>query len=298
MMDITTAYYFAMLNPKTDTAFAYDMTFPAQFEWFLEPTPGHMAMRTNQAQFYLDRAELDEFKSIPHVATIPQSNQRILATTSWAAKEWNQTTSDRVGRYGLRHLRWQSDWFFVASRLLFSRPSDWLTEQLGPYRRLMGTVRLGEGMNREDPDNLVSPPPSSSAWFRVGVRVTREEQVEALASHILQMCGKCHVFVSSVSATLLDRMRQRLANVAVHAVAEGYEFDDLDVPPKSWKLFESNEQLKRQYARIFMDWIILSRMDHLVGIEEDLFIKTVAWTAQVQTDVLKSNGKMVSLVDW
>ncbi|KAG1548914.1 hypothetical protein G6F49_009759 [Rhizopus delemar] len=302
MVDITSAYYYAMLHPDRDAAFAYDMAFPVQFEWYLEPTPGHMAMRTGQAQFYLDRADRDEVKHVPILSSPPtvEGHQRILGTTVWKSREWNATESPKRGRYGLGHVPDRSDWFFLASRLLFAQPTDWLAEQLGPYRRLMGgKIKLKETMGALDPDNVLTPH-LTSAWFRLGVCVRRAEEVDRMTAHVRRVCPErgCHVFVSAASAHLLDRVRRGLSGLSVHAVAEGYAFGDLDRPPQHWKLFESNEQLKKQYARVFMDWLILSRMDYLIGSEEDLFVKTAAWSAQVQTDVLTENGKFVSLSDW
>ncbi|ORE05864.1 hypothetical protein BCV72DRAFT_330039 [Rhizopus microsporus var. microsporus] len=303
MLDITHAYYNTMLHPK-DAAFAYDMIYPVQFEWFLEPSPGYMAMRTWQAQYYLNRTEHQDVTYIPIIneASLADVPQRIIGTTVWQERtNWNKTAAGKAGQYGLSRLAMKSDWFLIVSRLLFYRPTDWLSQQLEPYRELMGgQVRLGEGLNMLDPHNAILPP-SHPSWFRVGVRVTDMGDVDRTAAQVQQVCvGNCHVFISATSPGALARMRQRLLGVcSVHAVAEGHSFEDLDTPPKTWRMFQSDEeQLKKQYARVFMDWMILTRMDYLIGREDDQLLKVAAWSAQVQTDVMRRDGSFISFTDW
>lgn len=331
LMDITNAYYFSMLQPGS--AFAYDMTWPVKWEWFFQPTPGYMAMNSDQAQFYKDKIQPHEIQyqlSQPlqgldnYSFEIELKGTLILSTTHWPAAAYldmakNPSMKALRDKYRLNHLTQKSDWFWLTSRLLFSRGTDWLNQQLEPYREIMGgKLEYSESLSPYDPNSYkVTTEFASKQWFRIGWRVaneTNEQQMACYVDHISnKVCnkattagGRCHVFVSAPSRPLLKLARKVLSkqkNLAVHAVAEGFGFADLHQESENsldHSIFDTDEdRLKRDYARTFMDWMILSRMDYLIGKTNDGFLKTAAWAAQVQTDVNEGvTCRIVPMSDW
>jgi hypothetical protein len=328
LIHITNAYFFSMLIDGS--AFAYDTTWPVRFEWYFEPTPGYMAMNSHQAQFYLDRTSAESVHSqSPSAAELSSRsfrdnykarNIQIVRTEKdwgtepvWSELKKNPSMGGAGGKYRLNHLEQKSDWFWVASRLLFSRPSGWFQTQLEPYKELLGgKLQLGEGLSYFDPENSLSPE-ILTRWFRIGVRfVGNSEDASCMASHIADKCQQdraCHVFISAPDRERFQLIRSAMTKylgpyrISVHAVAEGYAFASFDQSMKvddDYNPFDSDEnRLKMNYARSFMDWLILSRMDYLVGQENDLFITTAAWAAQVQTDLKRSGSwHLEAMEDW
>lgn len=327
MLDIANLYYFSML--QQGSAFAYDMTVPLKFEWFFESSPGYMAMNSDQASYYLERIERPN--QIRHEKSLSQVELRtrnfaeqyssegvtMVSTDSWEGSyidlQHNPSMKPLLDQFRLNHLKQnKSHWFWLVSRLLFSRPSPSLREHLEPYRDLMGgKVDIGESLSPFDPANSrVTRESPAIGWLRIGLRVTNELYVNCLAEHVARICqqgsSSCHVFVSVPSRTLLNRVRQILNQkngvMAVHAIAEGYGFADLNEASEhilDHSIFDTDEdRLKRDHARIFMDWIILSRMDYLIGVHDDGFLKTAAWAAQVHTDVSNDSCQITPMTDW
>ncbi|KAI8643585.1 hypothetical protein BD408DRAFT_414533 [Parasitella parasitica] len=332
LVNIVNAYYFSML--QQDSAFAFDMTVPVKMEWFFESSPAYMSMNVDQANYYLERAETHQIKSETTLSTAELVQRRFIVdyksegVTIVKASQWSGNWVDQKenpwmkplrDKYRLNHLLQKSDWFWLAGRLLFSKPSSNLRGHLEPYRELMGgKLELSESVSPLDPDNNpVTLEFATKGWLRIGLRVgkysTLEEAV-CLCAHIANVCLKhtdnCHVFISAPNRKLLATLRTELnkhRHVAVHAVAEGYGFADLDQESENsldHSIFDSGDnRLIRDYARTFMDWIILSRMDYLVGQEKDGFLKTAAWAAQVQTDVSVHNStsrncRIIPMYDW
>jgi hypothetical protein len=330
MLDIANHYYFSMLQPGS--AFAYDMTVPVKFEWFFESSPGYMAMNSDQAKYYLGRIERPS--QIKHEKTLPRLALRkrnfsehyqskditIVSTGTWQGNymdlQYNPSMKPLLDQFRLNHLdQNKSYWFWIVSRLLFSRPSASLREYLEPYRDLMGgKVDISESLSPFDPANSrVTREFAAKGWLRIGLRVTNEIYVNCLAAHVARVCQQqqgsttsCHVFVSVPNRDLLNRVRQELNRqngvMAVHAVAEGYGFADLNQASEhsfDHSIFDTNEdRLKRDYARTFMDWMILSRMDYLIGEYGDGFLKTTAWAAQVHTDLSNRSCQITPMTDW
>lgn len=333
LVNIASAYYFSML--QQGSAFAYDMTFPAKMEWFFESSPSYMSMNVDQADYYLERAEIRQIKTETTLSTAELVQRQfmddyqaegitIVKTGQWQGN-WldlkeNPSMKALRDKYRLNHLPQKSDWFWLASRLLFSKPSSKLRGHLEPYRELMGgKLELSESLSSFDPDNSpVTPEFATKGWMRIGLRVGKygtQEEAICLCTHIANVCRKhtdnCHVFVSAPNRDLLLTLRKELhkhQNVAaVHAVAEGYGFADLDQESENsldHSIFDSDDgRLVKDYARTFMDWMILSRMDYLVGQEKDGFLKTAAWAAQVHTDVsvhntTSRNCRIIPMYDW
>lgn len=332
LIDITNSYYFSMLQPGS--AFAYDMTWPVKMEWYFEPAPSYMAMNTHQAQFYKDKTQPheieykhhfteDELLETPFMEHFAERGIKIVSTTTtgggspvlwWMTLRENPSMQGARDKYRLNHLMQKSDWFWLTSRLLFSRPASgsWFAQQLEPYRDMMGgRLDYSESYSPLDPHARKVTPEfaATKPWLRVGLRIgdvdTDAKEIHALTAHIAHLCQKqqqqsinCHVFISASNRDLLQAARSSMAKhkIAVHAIAEGYPFAGLNEEPTT----ERNDEaaLKKKYARTFMDWLILSRMDYLVGQQNDGFLKTAAWAAQVQTDVSIENGRIIPMSDW
>lgn len=336
LVDITNAYFFSML--QSGSAFAYDMTWPVRMEWFFDSSPGYMAMTTDQANFYKEKTQPHEIEYHPSAYTQEELSEtpfleyytdrgiKVISTTQWTSTAWmtlreNPSMQAARDKYRLNHLVQKSDWFWLASRLLFSRPKkDWFESQLEPYREIMGgKLEYSEGLSMFDPQTKkVTPEFGSKQWLRIGLRAhmsSTQKDIDCLVSHVANLCqrqqqeeeGSCHVFISAPTRQLLKALRSTLAkhrqSIAVHAVAEGFGFADLNQESENSKdhsIFDTDEnRLKKDYARTFMDWMILSRMDYLVGQQNDGFLKTAAWSAQVQTDVnVENQCRIIPMSDW
>ncbi|OBZ89120.1 hypothetical protein A0J61_02824 [Choanephora cucurbitarum] len=329
LIHIANSYYFSML--QSGSAFAYDMTSPVKFEWFFESSPSYMAMTTDQADYYRERAapaqqrqetrlSSKDLGDINFMQQYSQEGVTIVSTTNWQGN-WidfksNPYMKTMKDKYRLNHLPLASDWFWLVSQLLFSKPSAYLREQLLPYQELMGgKIELSESLSPSDPaHHRITPSFAAKGWLRIGLRIKHDrDDMSCLANHVANICHRrleytsCHVFISAPTRSLFDRLRAEMKRykMNIHAVAEGFEFQELntDIASKH-RLFESNEnQAKKQYARTFMDWVILSRMDYLVGQEDDRFLKTAAWAAQVHTDVSihksdTSHCQVIPMSDW
>lgn len=309
LLDITNAYFFSMLQPGS--AFAYDMHDPIKIEWFFMSSPAYMSMNTDQAYFYKQRTT----ENVQVVLTTDQlistdfkknySQIQMITTTdwpkstSWIAMAENPSLKYGRDRYRLNHLEQKSDWFWIATRLLFfTAEPDFLRPHLESYRDIMG--------GRIDEEEIVR---KRLDWFRIGLRIEVDEGIECLINHVVNTCllqdASCHVFLSSSDRALFNKVRNKLRSfsIAMHAVAEGFGFADLNQGPEhnlDHSLFDTQEdRIKRDYARTFMDWIILSRMDYLVGQHQDDFLKTAAWAAQVNTDVyLGGVCRIIPMSDW
>ncbi|GAA5797417.1 hypothetical protein HPULCUR_002801 [Helicostylum pulchrum] len=332
LLDIVNSYFFSMLQPGS--AFAYDMLWPVKIEWFFTSLPNYMSMNTDQAAFYKERTEphqhryesttttdydllkksfADEYSS-QGIKIVSTTSTYWPDTTAWMFMRENPSMRYARDRYRLNHLVQKSDWFWIASQLLFSRPEGgWFSQQLEAYRDIMGgKLELSESLSLWDPQSKrVTPELASKHWLRIGVRVTsiQEQELECLVDHVVNVCqqqsqASCHVFISASNRLLLKSIRNKLNThqIAVHAVAEGYGFADLNDLPENnldHSIFDTDEnRLKRDYARTFMDWIILSRMDYLVGQHNDGFLKTAAWAAQVETDVHVEGCHIIPMTDW
>lgn len=327
LLDITNAYFFSMLQPGS--AFAYDMDWPVKFEWFFSSSPEYMSMNSDQARYYKERTQpheiLYQVKSMSESELLHKNflndykNQgiKMISTSDWPSTGWmtlreNPSMKATRDQYRLNHLPQKSDWFWLANRLLFSRPqNEWFSQQLEPYRQIMGgKLEYSESLSPWNPESYkVTPEFAAKQWLRIGLRVTFESK--CLVNHVVKLCKQvdksCHVFISASDRSLLKTTRNlmKLHQIAVHAVAEGFGFADLTGEPENnldHSIFDTDEnRLKRDYARTFMDWIILSRMDYLVGQENDGFLKTAAWAAQVQTDILVKNMTechIIPMSDW
>ncbi|KAG0178444.1 hypothetical protein DFQ28_004446 [Apophysomyces sp. BC1034] len=315
LLSVTSAYFFSML--WNGAAFAFDMRVPVKFEWYFEAVPTYMAMTTVHADIYLKRADATTILKTDHMKSTALATEdymkrfqaekvKILQTEhwdNWMAMRDNPSMSRYRDKYQLNELTAPSDWFWVASRLLFTKPSEWFASHLAPYRNLMGGhIVWSESLSSMNPASMITP--IASGWFRIGVHATQESDEECLALRAANLCVKadklgkeCHIFFSAESRKSLDRLRKALSHyrqendrqIEVHAVADRYGFSDLNDSPKTpgrGSIFMSDEErLKLIYVRTFMDWVILSRMDYLVGQKGDEFLKTAAWSAQVGTDL-------------
>lgn len=312
---ITSAYLFGML--WDGAAVGIDMSAPVKFDWFFEASPRYMVMNPGQIQFYKERADPStvrtqhamlqhDLATKDYVNEYRSQNVRVLQCgnwDAWPAMQENPFMKRLRDKYRLEQLQ-PSEGFWVAHQLLFSKPNDWLSGHLTPYLDL-----LGGHMHRDPLDVLAQPPENDNdsilaRWIRIGVRVT-EDNVDyaCIATRVASVCSKaqvmgkeCHVFISASSQDIIEQLRSAIIQhkrknrpVIVHAVAESYEFtpssafsdsqDDATLDPSD------EPRLKLKYARPVMDWILLSRMDYLVGIHGDDFLKTSAWAAQVETDL-------------
>jgi hypothetical protein len=335
LLNITNAYYFSML--QTGSAFAYDMTWPIKIEWFFEALPSYMAMSTDQAKYYKEKTEPHEIIYHPHnfnegelsetnfLENYTNQGIKIVSTTQWIRNAWmllreNPFMKATRDKYRLNHLVQKSDWFWLTNRLLFSvQKGSWFESQLEPYRDIMGgKLQYTESLSLFNPQTRkVTQEFSSKQWLRIGLRVdtsTTQQDIQCLISHVVNICQRqqedlrCHVFISAPNRQLLNTLRNNMAKyrkqIAVHAVAEGFGFHDLE-NSKDHSIFDTDEnRLKKDYARTFMDWIILTRMDYLVGQQNDHYLKTAAWAAQVQTDVNVENYttenrcRIIPMSDW
>ncbi|KAI7901616.1 uncharacterized protein BX663DRAFT_513447 [Cokeromyces recurvatus] len=323
MLDVVNSYYFSML--QQGSAFAYDMTWPVKWEWYFESSPSYMAMNSDQAKYYIEKIESSHQLLQENTLTQLELQQRsfledykrnqvsIVNVRQWQG-DWihlaqNPSMKPLRDKYRLNHLQQKSDWFWLASRILFSRPTERFAKLLEPYRDLLGE-RVDMSI-KDIPalDNYGQVIRTSlthkRGWFRIGLRVNEKKHVTCLVNHIIHICRKrqhCHIFISADSRDQLNLLRahfRRSSTVAVHVIAEGYEFINLD--HLSVDQNEDQTRLVKKFARPFMDWTILSRLDYLVGFENDQFLKTAAWASQVHTDVISSSFnhcKIAPMTDW
>jgi hypothetical protein len=303
LVHITNAYYFSMLIDGS--AFAFDMQ-PIRFESLFDPTPVYMALSSDRAAQYLEKTTriVQLTPSIEQLTTqdfgLDYQETRIVQTMQWTHPDWihlqsNPSMTKMRDKYRLNHLALKSDWFYVASRLLFARPAGWLQHELEAYRELMGGhMQWGEGLSTSDPANDILKE-IKDTWFRIGVRAGQHD-AQCIAHYVASVCQRvdkaCHVFISATTKEDLNVLRRELRRyikyMSIHAVAERYPFQDVD-------------QDDGEYTRTLMDWILLSRMDYLVGKKGDMFLTTAAWAAQVQTDVKVPAGKVcrvMAMSDW
>ncbi|KAI8984214.1 hypothetical protein BDF20DRAFT_858647 [Mycotypha africana] len=259
----------------------------------------------------------------------------------WMSMTRNPSMKALRDKYRLNHLpQPQSDAFWIISRLLFSKPTPAMRELLTPYYDLMGgkfelwhdgtdlSLTGNSVLSPLDPRNTkVSQSfiDTKKDWFRVGLRVTAANQVKCAVQHAVRVCDKeegtsCHVFVSTSTETLLRQVKSEFnkknSSIYIHAVEEKrYRFNDLNHEKqdtvlgvdRQFNLFADSEEerYRKLYARVFMDWMILARMDYLIGPSSSDFIKTAAWTAQVQTDIITTTSdidsahcQIIPMSDW
>ncbi|CAO3652876.1 unnamed protein product [Cunninghamella blakesleeana] len=370
MMNIIQSYYFAMF--LDGTAYTIDMDYPLDFHHYFEAKPGNMALLPQQIYKYID--ELDKKgnhllnNTMQTMSFINNDDNNDIITTTKNKKyrdyyldqkiaiiqvnQWDtmntwhglQTIEDFKplrDKYRLNHLTEKSEWVWLIHRLLF-HPTEWLMNQLQPYRLLMGgQIGFGDSLSLKDPQQQLDPNVITS-WFRIGLYLdlptssssynnnnninnngknhpylNEEEEIKngkqmisCWMGYIQRLCEiektkrnkSCHVFIASKSSFYLDQFRYQFQQrkytlqplMTIHHLDDSYPFMDLDQPltdiaSSKKSLFETDEHtLKFTYARSIMDWLILSKMDYLLGPEQNDFIKLAAWSAQVQTDLLSN----------
>jgi hypothetical protein len=332
LLDIAHGYYFSML--VDGTAFTVDMSDPTPFQSYFEAVPGYMALQPSQAYYYIDQLdkknENDKVRNMTmqtmtldpatnYVDHYKQQPVRILQTTQWpldsisTALQTSPSMKQLRDQYRLNEVTDVSQWFWLVNRLLFN-PSDWLASQLAPHRLLMGgSISLGDSLSWMDSRNQIDATVAAS-WFRIGLRLPENDdsdETKCWMDHVERLCAlsskQCHLFVSAPTSRLLHHVKQYPATTihTIHAVADSFAFTTIGHSPvdaTKKPLFESEDQyLKSAFARPVMDWVILTRMDYLVGPQADDFIKTAAWAAQVQTDLLMDDTascQFKPMVDW
>ncbi|KAI8583365.1 hypothetical protein K450DRAFT_223282 [Umbelopsis ramanniana AG] len=296
LKDITSAFF---LGVSLDgTAYAVDMTAPIRMDWFFEIDPAGSAMTTDQAHHYLqlhgvsktsvavdgslDNASL---ASKDLKAVYQKEGARIVQAQKLG--DWHQISKNPVlfktlKGYDLQTLT-EQEWFVVARRFLFAKPSEWFRQVLEPYRSIMGG-RVGppRSLSLNDPDTRLTQ--EERTLYRIGVHITDPSQAHCLAKYADQVCKKqagerkCYLFVSAGNADAMQAMRQAVGDkVTIRTVDSTYEYQDLDKPFSG-----SEDDAKVFYARVIMDWTILTTMDYLIGADD--FIETAAWVAQVPLD--------------
>jgi hypothetical protein len=311
MKDITSAFFLAV--SLDGTAYAVDMTVPIRLEWYFDVDPAGSAMTTDQAYHYLElhgkaKTAIASDGSIDNTTLAnqdlktkyKQSGTRIVQTQhlgDWSHIVRNPVLSQNLHGYDLQTLSHQ-EWFMVARRFLFAKPSTWFRQVLEPYSGIMGgRVEPPRSLSLNDPDSR--PTQEERTLYRIGIHITDPAQASCLAKHAQRVCEsyagerKCHLFVSASHAEAMQAMRTAAGEkLTVRTVDSSYEYGDLDEP---YKGSESNAQIR--YARVIMDWTILTRMDHLIGTDD--FIETAAWVAQAPLDRISYNRcQAVTNTDW
>ncbi|KAI8149042.1 hypothetical protein BJV82DRAFT_590448 [Fennellomyces sp. T-0311] len=322
---ITSAYVFSML--WDGAAFSVDMDAPFKFDWYFQSNPWYMSLRPGQVNRYLDDTDpaaildvdtmtADELSTVNFMDKYRAEGVRILRCgrwDSWQSLLSNPSVKRYRDKYQLQQLS-KSEGFWLVQQMLFRRPSDWLISHLASYKDLMG------GELYYDP--IVQRPLQSDnvlyRWLRVGVHLATslDDEVDCIAGKVAYVCSRaqvmgkeCHVFLSAPSKDIIhvlqNAIRKRGRNYprfVIHAVSESYEFTP-DSSMTAGSFPESDEQrAKMLYARPIMDWIILSRMDYLIGSYGDQFLQVAGWAAQVQTDLYYSGAgeecKIESMDTW
>ncbi|KAI9315738.1 hypothetical protein BX666DRAFT_2028622 [Dichotomocladium elegans] len=306
LLGITSAYMFSML--WDGAAVGIDMDTPIKFDWFFETSPSYMCMNPGQVKFYLERADpatirraesMHDLQTTDFVSEYTSQNIHILEAGNWAPW-WTLRENAHMkvlrDKYQLEKLE-RSEGFWIASQLLFSKPSEWLADRLSPYQNIMGGGEMYVDPLHKRPTMEGS---IRERWTRVGVRMTSAEGADCIAARAAFVCSRakllgkqCHLFLSGSSPEVIEALRSAIAKrnkdeqpMVIHAVAEHYEFTPLSMMTGDPVLTESDEKrTKLLYARSIMDWVILSRMDYLIGTSGDDYLKTAAWAAQVQTDL-------------
>ncbi|KAI9488741.1 hypothetical protein BDB00DRAFT_877099 [Zychaea mexicana] len=310
LMSLTTAYVFALV--WDGAAFGIDMDAPVKFDWYFEMTLGSMSMNEGQIEFYLDNDAIadqstlldidsmstEELQSTDFMAKYRQENVKILRCgkwDTWTALLDNPSVWRHRDKYQLQKLN-PSEVFWVVHQILFRKPSSWLEGHLASYRDLMGGSMYTDPIQKPPvPDDSVQ-----HRWMRVGIhlKTSIQEDIDCVAARAAFVCrgaqvmGKeCHVFLSAPSQDIIQALQkaiqkrsQKDRRTIIHAVSESYEFIPAASMIQSPSVQLSEEQrVKLMYARPIMDWTILSRMDYLIGGHGDLFLKTAAAAAQVET---------------
>ncbi|KAI9032846.1 hypothetical protein CLU79DRAFT_715116 [Phycomyces nitens] len=290
---ISTAYLFAMV--QEGAAMGFLINSPDQWEWYFEPMPRYMALSTQHTSMYRERAKPDTVyqmdMSTQVLATTDFQSQfrskhvRILEAThwgKWTALKTNQEMKPMRDKYRIDELS-ESEWFWVASRLLFS-PTEWLLQQLKPFETLLGGhLRWSDSLALHDPTSYIAP--LVARWLRIGLR-GKPILEKCFVEQISSLCGSipknmCHVFISSSTAADLHDLQKALRMYAtVHALPDAFGL-----------LSGTNGDQRMSYARPFLEWTILSRMDRLLGPANDEFLLTCAWAAQVHTDLVSMDNK-------
>ncbi|CAO3683274.1 unnamed protein product [Umbelopsis ramanniana] len=296
LKDITSAFF---LGVSLDgTAYAVDMTAPIRMEWFFEIDPAGSAMTTDQAHHYLQLhgtsktsvavdGSLDNaaLASKDLKAVYQKDGARIVQAQQlgdWHQISKNPILSKTLNSYDLQTLT-EQEWFVVARRFLFAKPTAWFRQVLGPYQSIMGG-RVGppRTLSLNDPDTRLTQ--EERTLYRIGVHITDPSQANCLARYAEQVCKmqagdrKCYLFVSAGNPDSMQAMRRTVGDkLTIRAVDSSYEYKDLDEPFSG-----SEDEAKVFYARVIMDWTILTSMDHLIGADD--FIETAAWVAQVPLD--------------
>ncbi|KAH8555936.1 hypothetical protein BGW37DRAFT_479136 [Umbelopsis sp. PMI_123] len=296
LKDITTAFF---LGVSLDgTAYAVDMTAPIRLEWFFDIDPAGSAMTTDQAHHYLqfhgqsktsvavDGSLDNTVLANEDLKTLYQKEgTRIVQTQhlgNWSQLVKNPVLSKALKSYDLQTLN-EQEWFVVARRFLFAKPSAWFRQVLQPYHSILGgRIDPPRSLSLNDPDTRQTQ--EERTLYRIGVHITDPSQAPCLAKYAQHVCKtqagerKCYLFVSSSNSDSMQAMRKITSDkLTIRTVDATYDYRDLDEP-----LSGSEEDAKVQYARVIIDWTILTRMDHLIG--SDDFIETAAWVAQVPLD--------------
>jgi len=297
--DITSAFF---LGVSLDgTAYAVDMTEPVRLEWYFDVDPVGSAMTTDQAHHYLDlhgkaKTAIAIDGSLDNTTLANQdlktlykeSGKRIVQTQrlgDWAHIARNPILSANLKSYDIQTLSYQ-EWFAVARRFLFAKPSSWFKQVLEPYRSIMGgRIEPPRSLSLNDPDSR--PTQEERTLYRIGIHITDPSQASCLAKHAHRVCEshagdrKCYLFVSASHAEAMHAMRTAAGDkLTIRTVDSSYEYGDLD------EAYSGNEgNAKVRYARVIMDWTILTRMDHLIGAND--FTETAAWAAQAPLEKIK-----------
>ncbi|KAI9275520.1 hypothetical protein BDA99DRAFT_495683 [Phascolomyces articulosus] len=330
LLSMTTAYLFALV--WDGAAFGIDMDAPTKFDWYYEMTLGYMSLNEGQVNFYLDKAEKEDPSSIldldkmsakelettDFMTQYRSDNVKILRCGQW--ENWkallnNPSVWRYRDKYQLQHLT-PPEIFYIVHQILFRKPSHWLAGHLGPYLDLMGGEMYRDPIQKK-------PTPNESIWnrwMRIGIHMTSDstqEEMDCVASRAATVCrsaqvmGKeCHVFLSAPSQDIIQALQksiqarsQKERPTIIHAVSESYEFTPASTMDEAGPVDPSDEQrVKLIYARSIMDWTILSRMDYLIGGYGDLYLKTAAAGAQVETGVFEYNKEgdceVVPMEEW
>lgn len=302
LKDITTAFYLAV--SLDGTAYAVDMTAPIRLEWYFDTDPAGSVMTTDQAHHYLKLhgksktgVAIDGSLNHETLANVDlnskyrSSDIRVLQTRNlgnWMELTKNPILSKNLKSYDLQTLS-EDEWFAIARRFLFAKPSEWFRGLLEPYRNIMGgRVDSPRSLSLNDPETL--PTTEEQTTFRIGVHITDKKHAECFAKQSERICEshagdrKCYLFISSANAEATQALRVAAgAKLTVRDVDSSYPYVDLDDP------YTGNENnSKIWYARVIMEWTILTRMDYLIGSDE--FTETAAWVAQSSYLQLRQDG--------
>ncbi|OAE21103.1 hypothetical protein AXG93_3661s1280 [Marchantia polymorpha subsp. ruderalis] len=188
-------------------------------------------------------------------------------------------------RYNLHLLR-QDEMFYIFTRLFFTKMTSFMGLALEPYRDLMSPssdrVKVGVQLRIGNDTAWHEGPRHSLA--AVGCFV---EKAKLKCEEGNRQSKECLIFVSTDSQRALELFRARFKLLGISMMATDGPISHIDKPSQSLirQHFVDPQSIITEHSRVFMDWILLTKMDYLY-ISRSGFSETAAFAGMVPTERL------------